>query len=786
MKENRFIIVSDGDTNSTCIGVFAFELEGVVRECQTSSRAESEFEGTTFESLLESLTPQQRITFSFAKQSATGRRARYVWRIIGEVESDSWNGAKKAADRLWESVFLMLLAQRQYRFRPVVDPRPETSLEWWSEVLPRSVQMTPSPGGTGIGFNIDRSPTDIPPAILFPMPDPDPSIQLPIITILSAWPLDMEIRIEISAIPLVGLRRKSMEQLSQSLISQRVEIHLYPEKKTLEEPVASNSMPFWKQMLDYCLSHQSAIVTRIQIGSTTALPPAMLATVGRALFPNHSYEPVENEAREMQPHEEAILDMRNLIHSDRDLLISLLPDPGTIDNLDLPRTFLPPPADIASTGLLLGSMLGQPICQTERDRLRHTYIIGATGTGKSTLLYNMIIQDIQAGKGVCVIDPHGDLYEEVLNSIPDERWQTRKDVVLFNPSDFAWPIGLNVLQTQSAYPEIEHSLLINELIQILDILYDLRQTGGPIFEQYLRNALLLLLGNTNEEFTLIDVPRVFEDEDFREYLKVWCNDRDVVTFWNDQAEKASGDTSLTSLAPYITSKLNQFSHNPVIRQILGQSKSSLNFRELMDDQKILLVNLSKGALSGPDSHLIGMLVIGQIFRAALTRAEIPLHKRKTWHVYIDEFQNFMTDTMSQILSEARKYGLSMVLANQHLAQLDDHRVRANILNAVLGNVANLLFFRLGVLDAERLESYTLPYLKRDDLQFLPDHHVVARLLNHLNPTKPFIFKTHHKWKIEPAAEIETIIEMNRTTYARPSREVHDEIRERQMGAGAPG
>ncbi len=784
MEDSRLVVVGPIEPAKEGRGgykaAFAFELEGVVREHREASAAKEELKGTTFESLVESLSPGQRISFSFAKLGAAGRRAQYVWRVIGEAEGKSEAEARKAANGLWESVFLMLLGQQLYRFRPVADPLRDNSLEWWGEVLPRSVDLSAPGGHLSLGYNTDRSDHRSGVAgMRLPLLDPEPSEQLPVVTILSAWPLDMEVRIEMGVLPLTRERREAMEQLSQALVGQRAKAKMFPGGEALEEPVAEGSILAWKQMLDYCLAHQKAVVVSVRAGATTALPSAMLATVGRALFPHYSFEPVGEATREPSKASRTIVDLRNLVHSDRNLLESLLPEVDAIDELDLPRSFAMPPADIASTGLKLGGVLGQPVCQTAPDRLRHTYILGATGTGKSTLLYNMIMQDIHAGKGVCVIDPHGDLYDDVLRNIPEHRWTDSSDVVLFNPSDFDWPVGLNFFECYGSHPEIERNILVNELMGILGILYDLRETGGPMFELYLRNALMLMLNNPDEEYTLIDVPSVFENGVFREYLKSRCTKREVVSFWNEQAEQTSGDAELSNMGPYITSKLNLFTHNPVLRQILGQSRSTLNFRELMDGEKILLVNLSKGVLSGLDSYLLGMLLIGKIFRAALSRADTPRQERKTWYVYIDEFQNFMTDTVSQMLSEARKYGLSLVLANQHLAQLNDSRVQNGIMNAVLGNVANLLFFRLGVMDAEKLENYTSPYLKKDDLQFLPDHHVVARILNNLSPARPFVFKTHPKAEDAAVDPSEEIIQWNRTFYATPADRVQKEITERQ-------
>jgi len=395
-------------------------------------------------------------------------------------------------------------------------------------------------------------------------------------------------------------------------------------------------------------------------------------------------------------------------------------------------------------GILVGYSGKQTIARDvrfpESDRSRHCYIVGATGVGKSTLLNNMIFQDIKNGKGVTVIDPHGDLYRQVLEgAIPRTRL---RDVILVDPCDFEYSVGINFLEcSRSRFRAVEVNYVVNEMIKIFDRLYDLRQTGGPIFEQYMRNALLLLLENESWIATLVDVPRVFEERSFRKFLLKTCTNPLVVSFWKKQAETAGGDASLSNIAPYITSKLNQFTTNAVLRPIVGQTKSTINFRETIDTGKILLVNLSKGLLGELDAQLLGMLIIGKLFSSAMGRVTIEKKARKAMFLYVDEFQNFTTDSVAYLISEARKFGLNLTLANQNLSQLSTNSGKHNILDAVLGNVGSMLLFRLGVIDSEKLEAYTRPELRAGDLQQLPDFHVAARMLTQNKPQKPFVFKT---------------------------------------------
>jgi hypothetical protein len=372
------------------------------------------------------------------------------------------------------------------------------------------------------------------------------------------------------------------------------------------------------------------------------------------------------------------------------------------------------------------------------DRSRHCYVIGATGTGKSTLLNNMLVQDIERGEGMCLIDPHGDLYHQVLGSIPEKR---AKDVILLDICDFDHAIGLNFMECEGPYKAMQMNFIVNEMLMIFSKLYDMKVVGGPMFEMYMRNAMLLVMDNDIRKATLLDVVRVFEDDEFRRCAKSQCKDPMVVRFWDSQAEKAGGEASLKNMVPYITSKLNQFTHNALLRPIIGQATSTINFRGIMDNGQILLVNLSKGLLGELDVQLIGMLLIGKIFKAAMSRIDIKQEKRRPFYFFVDEFQNFMTPTIATLLSEARKFGLCLTLANQNLGQLSVNGKDSGVMEAVLGNVATTLFFRMGPKDASELESYTAPYLDSHGMQYLPDHHVVCRMLNRNVPSTPFVFST---------------------------------------------
>ena len=406
----------------------------------------------------------------------------------------------------------------------------------------------------------------------------------------------------------------------------------------------------------------------------------------------------------------------------------------------LTAKYAPAPTNIPAEGILLGynAYRGQTkdIRFNREDRRRHTYIIGKSGVGKSVLLSNMAIQDVLNGEGVCVIDPHGDFVQDVLEHIPPER---AEDVILFSPADTERPLALNLLEFDHRYPE-QKTFVINEMIKIFDKLYDLKATGGPIFEQYIRNAMLLIMADPESGSTLMEIPKVLSDPDFRRMKLERCKDPTVVDFWRKEAEKAGGDAALANVVPYITSKLTSFISNDMMRPIIGQQHSSFNFREVMDKQKILLVNLPKGQIGEMNAYLLGMIIVGRILVSALSRTDMPKEQRKDFYLYIDEFQNFTTDSISAILSEARKYGLNLIIAHQYIGQLVKNN-DTQIKDAVFGNVGTLISFKIGSEDADDIEKEMSPVFNQFDLLNVDAYNAYVKLLVNNSASRPFSMKT---------------------------------------------
>jgi len=438
----------------------------------------------------------------------------------------------------------------------------------------------------------------------------------------------------------------------------------------------------------------------------------------------------------------------------------------------LKAKFAPPPANLPQEGLILGRNIyrGEEriIRIKEDDRRRHLYIIGQTGAGKTTLLLDMIKQDIENGKGIAFLDPHGDSIEKILSFIPKERIE---DVIYLNPSDTERPLGLNMLEFDSSNPE-QKSFVVNEMINIFDKLYDLKTTGGPIFEQYARNAMLLIMDDPNSGSTLLEVPKVLADAEFRKYKLEKCKDFTVKDFWEKEAEKAGGEAALANMVPYITSKMNMFLSNEIMRLIVCQQKSSVNFRNIMDEKKIFLANLSKGKLGGPNSSLLGLIITGKLLMAALSRADIPEEKRTDFYLYMDEFQNFTTESIATILAEARKYKLCLTVAHQFIGQLEE-----KIKNAVFGNVGSMICFRIGAEDSEFMAKQYEPVFSQQDLINIDNFNAYLKLLIDGQTTKPFNFLTY----VSPKGDLKVadmVKEFSRLKYGREKNLVEKEILKR--------
>ncbi len=417
----------------------------------------------------------------------------------------------------------------------------------------------------------------------------------------------------------------------------------------------------------------------------------------------------------------------------------LLPPIGESSNLVADRIHnLRLPA-LPQEGVVAGLAEGKPVRLPAESRDRHTYIVGATGTGKSTLLLRLIKDDLERDEGLIVIDPHGDLYRKVLRAIPHTR---RDNLVTIDPTSREKVLGFNIFDfPRDEFVKRRTEALIGEMVRFFrETWADIPEAFGPVFELYFRNCLLLLVHQRAHLSTLMDVERVFTDKEFRAKMTEACTDPRVVTFWKEVAEKISGEACLTNVTPYITSKVSALTQSGFVSEMVGQLLDQLQLEKRISEGGIILVNLNKGLLGANESRLLGVLLTMQIFAAGLKRSLLPEKERKPVNVYIDEFQNFVSDNVASMLSEARKFGLRLNLANQTLAQLRAHRGRQDLLETVLGNVGNMILFRLGVPDAERLRPFLKPFTP-EQMQDLRNFQALVRLLDAKGPIGPFVMKT---------------------------------------------
>ncbi len=431
----------------------------------------------------------------------------------------------------------------------------------------------------------------------------------------------------------------------------------------------------------------------------------------------------------------------------------------------------PAPAQIPTQGLYLGKSTyrgtSRPVYISDKDRMRHTYIVGKTGTGKSELLKEMIMQDIRGGKGLCFLDPHGDAVEDILTMIPPER---AEDVIYFQPSDYERPMGINLLEAET---EQQKHFVATNVINMMYKLFDPYKTGivGPRFEHAVRNAMLTAMSEQGSTF--VELMRILTDAKFVQEILPKVQDPIVRRYWTDQIAQTS-DFHKSETLDYITSKFGRFVTNKLIRNIIGQSKSSFDFREVMDSGKLLLINLSKGELGEENSNFLGLIIVPRILMAAMSRANVPENQRRDFFLYVDEFQNFATPDFAQILSEARKYHLSLNVANQFIGQIDEE-----VKNAVFGNVGTTIAFRIGVNDASFLSHVFAPTFGEDDLLNVERFHAYVTTLVNNEPVPAFSMDTTkdlselEKQKNTRVAEI--IKEMSRMKYGRDMRQVELEI-----------
>lgn len=434
----------------------------------------------------------------------------------------------------------------------------------------------------------------------------------------------------------------------------------------------------------------------------------------------------------------------------------------------------PAPSLIPKSGLYLGKSTYRgevrDVFMGEDDRRRHMYIIGKTGTGKSEFLKEMILQDIEAGKGVCAIDPHGEFVEDILQLMPPER---ADDVIYFNPSDLERPMGLNMMEADT---EEQRHFVVGSIIGLMYKLYDPHRTGiiGPRFEHAIRNAMLTIMYKKGTTF--IELVRIMTDTKFLDEMLPLVKDPVVKRYWTDQIAQTS-DFHKSEVLDYIVSKFGRFVTNKTMRNIIGQPQSSFNIRKAMDEQKIILCNLSKGILGEEDAKFLGLILVPKVLTAAMARQDMAMADRKDFYLYVDEFQNYATEDFAVILSEARKYRLNLIVANQFVSQIDEE-----VKNAVFGNVGTMIAFRVGVPDANFLQHEFAPTFNEGDLTNIEKYHVYIKTIVKNEPVPPFSMSLIKDMDAISARmnpkQAEMIKELSRLKYGKDKDVVQAEIQSR--------
>lgn len=426
------------------------------------------------------------------------------------------------------------------------------------------------------------------------------------------------------------------------------------------------------------------------------------------------------------------------------------------------------PRNVPPEGMLLGYNVfrgaKKPIRLALHDRQRHMYVVGQTGTGKSTFLENLALQDMLSGGGFAFVDPHGDTAERLLAMVPRERTE---DVIYFSPADMEYPMGLNLFESQT---DEQKDFLIQEAINMLYKLYDPQHTGivGPRYEHWFRNAALTILADP-EGATFIDIPKVFTDNKYAKQKLKHVKDQTVLDFWNKEMAQTS-DYHKSEVLGWFVSKFGAFLSNEMMRNIIGQTKSAFDLRDIMDNKKILLVNLSKGKTGDLNSKLLGMIFVMKFQAAAMSRANVPEDQRQDFCLYVDEFQNFSTDSFATIMSEARKYHLNLVVANQFTTQLSDE-----IRDAVFGNMGTIVSFRVGQNDVEALTRYFQPLFDAEDLLRVPNFNSIVRTLINGVPTQPFSMATLPPLGNPNPQLADALKQLSAAKFGRPRAKVESEI-----------
>ena len=602
----------------------------------------------------------------------------------------------------------------------------------WVSIRPRTVEMAATKRTLGFSMGAD----EIGPKFAIKLPDLPTSGGPRLFEYPASLVLDTP---EVEVLEVEFVSRELPETWFDS-VEHALRLHTCVAQPQVDDAVDRPSLT--RLFLGLWLSHRSGWEVRVRahLKPSVKTPTAILEIIGREMFACEC----EVHAGLSHPRSLERVSLGSLYPKGWPFP-PILPSPELFDSISAERLHNVRLPRLPSEGLLIGVAEDREIRMPIESRDRHTYLVGATGTGKSTLLQRMICEDIRRGEGVILIDPHGDLYHSVLDAVPRKR---RNELFLLDPLSAVAAPGLNILDIPPGQLRRRHAdFLVGELLRFFGEVWDMRAMGGPIFEMYFRNTLLLMcmqgLGWSEAPLSIRLFSKVMSNAEFRKRLLANCSDKGVVDFWEEIAAKTTGEYRLENFVPYICSKVNAFIQGGFMAQLLGAERNEFRLAERMDRGEIILLNLNKGALGAYESRLLGTILMMEIFAAGLQRSLRPAIERRPVNIYVDEFQNFVSDNVASMLSEARKFGLRLTLANQTLTQLRSNPGRQDLLETVLGNVGNMILFRLGVPDSNRLAQFIEPFTPQQ-MQEMPNFHALTRLLTEEGPVRPLVMRTYKK------------------------------------------
>lgn len=458
---------------------------------------------------------------------------------------------------------------------------------------------------------------------------------------------------------------------------------------------------------------------------------------------------------------------------------ALMPSQLKLHELGVSRHYPIPVVTPPQSGAVLGTTVcgrrSTKVALPSESRSRHVALFGATGSGKSSLLTQMIAEDIadlNRSCGVGLIDPHGDLYQRVLSMIPPER---ADDVVLVDTSDILNTACINPMEGMKDDP-MHAQFLVGEIMSLIEMLFEVKDSSGPMLRANLRHLLLLSASRPGRHGTFLDVARILEDSDYSDYMLANCKDRNVVDYWRNFQKTNGNDFGFKEWKPYLMARIASFESSPIMKRLINRPDSTIDLAQAMADKKIVLFNLSKGVLQDVECQVLGSLILMKFFSAALGRARVPAEQRAPFHLYVDEFQTFATDSVTRMFSEARKYGLCLTTANQSLGQLKNSWGRSSISESILANTATKFLFRLGPSDIDTLQPYFKSQFDAESMASLPDFHAVACMSNQNSPLPPFVLRANLA-TTDPAKHVHAadLMELSRLKYTVPIDQANREL-----------